>query len=227
VYVHVSLLSLRSEASGSDLEPIVGPRTGQTPVRAALDRARYLGEKLAEPQCWDELDAAGQKLVEWLTAVLNVLDEDPPPRGAVLHLLLNRYEREAQRVLRREAMSETSYLANLLAKDEHRIVLNLLSELHRDSTSRSLRDALDHLQTDDPRQFFAAGRRCIVEALSECGDRHNLPCTDSVDAGSVVARMIERSSRLLALGQELESLPGPEFSDVLLRATMGDERRSS
>jgi hypothetical protein len=214
--VHVSLLSLRCDELSSDLQPIVGPRTGQTPARAALDRARYLGEKLAEPQCWGELDAGGQKLVEWLTAVLDVLDEDPPPRGAVLHLLLNRYEREAQRVLWRKSLGETSYLVNLLAKDEPRIVLNLLSELHNDSTSRSLRDALDQLQTDDPRQFFAAVRRCIVEALRECGDRYNLPCTESVDAGSVVARMIERSSRLLALGQELESLPGPEISDVLL-----------
>ena len=53
-------------------------------------------------------------------------------------------------------------------------------------------------------------------ALRECGDRYNLPYTESVDAGNVVARMIERSSRLLALGQELESLPGPEISDVLL-----------
>jgi hypothetical protein len=211
VYVHVSLLSLRSEEPGSDLEPIIGPRTGQTPARAALDRARYLGEKLAEPQCWYELDAAGQKLVEWLTAVLDFLDEDPPPRGAVLHLLLNRYEREAQRVLRREALSETSYLATLLAKDEPQITLKLLSELHRDSTSRSLRNALDQLPTDDPRQFFAAVRRCIVEALRECGDRYNLPCTESVDACSVVTRMIERSSRLLALGQELESLPGPSL----------------
>lgn len=219
VYVHVSLLSLRSEGLASDLEPIVGPRTGQTSARSALDRARYLGEKLAEPECWDELDAGGRKLVEWLTAVLDVLDEDPPPRGAVLHLLLNRYEREAQRVLRREPLGETSYLANLLAKDEPRIVLNLLSELRRDSTSRSLRDALDQLQTDDPRQLFASVRRCIVEALRECGDRYNLPCIESVDAGSVLARMIERSSRLLALGKELESLPGPQISDVLLGAT--------
>jgi hypothetical protein len=227
VYVHVSLLSLRSEELSSDLEPIIGPRTGQTPARVALDRARYLGEKLVEPQCWAELDAGGQKLVEWLTAVVDFLDKDPPPRGAVLHLLLNRYEREADRVLRRESLGETSYLTSLLAKDEPRIVLNLLSELHRDSTSRSLRDALDHLQTDDPHQFFAAVRRCILGALRECGGRYDLPYTESVDAGNVVARMIERSSRLLALGQELESLPGPEISDVLLGATIGDVRRGS
>lgn len=227
VYVHVSLLSRRSEELSSDLEPLVGPRTGQTPARVALDRARYLGEKLVEPQCWDELDAGGQKLVEWLNAVLDFLDkDDPPPRGAVLHLLLNRYQREAERVLRRESLGETSYLTNLLAKDEPRIVLNLLSELHLDSTSRSLRDAIDHLQTDDPHQFFAAVRRCIVVALRECGGRYNLPSAESVDAGSVVARMIERSSRLLALGQELESLPGPEIFDVLLGPTMGDVRRS-
>lgn len=216
VYVHVSLLSLRSEELASDLEPIVGSRTGQTPARAALDRARYLGEKLAEPQCWSELDGGGQKLVEWLTAILDVLDENPPPQGAVLHLLLNRYEREAQRLLRRKSLGETSYLAKLLANDESRIVLNLLSKLHCDSTSRSLRDALDQLQTDDPHQFFASVRRCIVEALRECGERYSLPCTESVDAGSVVARMIERSSRLLALGEELESLPGAEVSDILL-----------
>jgi hypothetical protein len=222
VYVHVSLLSLRSEEAASDLEPIVGPRTRQeTPARAALDRARYLGEKLAEPPCSDELDAGGAKLVEWLTAVLDFLDEDPPPCGAVLHLLLNRYEREARRVRRSDTLGETSYLAALLAKDEPRIVLDLLSKLQCDSTSRRLRKALDQLKTDDPHQLFAEVRRCIVEALRKCGNRCSLPRTDAVDADAVIARMIERSSRLLALGQELESLPGPELSDALLGSTMG------
>jgi len=39
--------------------------------------------------------------MEWLLAVLDILDPAPPPRGAYMHLLLDRYQREAAMVAKK------------------------------------------------------------------------------------------------------------------------------
>src|SRR5205807_2295540 len=85
------------EQRASELESAYGPFHGMIQSHKALDRAHYLGEKLKE-DCWDELGTAGQGLVDWLTAVLEFLDPSPPPKGAYVHLCLDLYESEANRV---------------------------------------------------------------------------------------------------------------------------------
>src|SRR5262249_54308183 len=64
----------------------------------ATARARYLGEQLKGP-LWDELGAGGKRFVEWFDDVLDAVDPSPPPAGARVHLLFDRYAREAREIL--------------------------------------------------------------------------------------------------------------------------------
>lgn len=98
VYVHLALLAMIAEERATELEKVYGPKLGKPGMinsRKAMERAHFLGEKIKE-SCWDELGLAGKRLIEWLISVLNVLDPDPPPKGAYIHLLLDRYRGEAQ-----------------------------------------------------------------------------------------------------------------------------------
>jgi hypothetical protein len=98
VYVHLALLSAVAEERAADLEPTYGPLqpvARMTTSRKAMERAHYLAEEIRS-RCFDELGLGGKRLVEWLTAVLNALDYSPPPLGAHIHLLLDRYRGEAR-----------------------------------------------------------------------------------------------------------------------------------
>jgi len=98
VYVHLALLSTMAEERAPELEKAYGPASGKPGMidsRRAMERARFLGEQIKE-LCWQELGLAGKRLIEWLISVLNALDSQPPPRGAYIHLLLDRYRGEAQ-----------------------------------------------------------------------------------------------------------------------------------
>jgi hypothetical protein len=83
-----------------ELEKKYGAKQAMIDSRTAMDRAQYLGEQIKEV-CWEELGLAGQQLIEWLIEVLKALDPCPPPKGTYVHLLLDRYQREAQTVRRR------------------------------------------------------------------------------------------------------------------------------
>jgi hypothetical protein len=93
----VALLATVAENQGDDMADEYGPQ-GEgwriTSRRAALARAHYLGEQLRGAGA-GELGDAGTKLVEWLGSVLEILDPAPPPPGSYMHLLLDRYAREA------------------------------------------------------------------------------------------------------------------------------------
>jgi hypothetical protein len=219
VYVHVSTLCLAADERATDLEPIYGPRVGMTSTRDAIERARYLGEKLKEAPCWGELGSAGQFLVEWLTSILDGIDASPVPRGSYLHLLLNRYEKEAERVRGSGQLSEVSYQAQILANDEPVMILDLLEKMHREDIAGRLRSAIGELSTLDHNERFAQGRHLIMRALRECSpDGYSLPSPPSLgtDPNRVVARIIERSSRLLAVGQQINDLDGPSAHDLLI-----------
>ena len=96
VYVHLFLLATAAEDPAVDVEVSFGP-VRMTSSRTALDRAQYLGEQLRGP-FRPELGPAGQELVRWLGAVLASVDPSPPPPGAHVHLLMDRYRREAKEV---------------------------------------------------------------------------------------------------------------------------------
>src|SRR5215471_2924715 len=92
------LLGMIAEEQAPELEQVYGPKLGRPGMinsRRALERAHFLGEQIKE-SCWDELGLAGKRLIEWLISVLNALDPEPPPKGAYIHLLLDRYRGEAQ-----------------------------------------------------------------------------------------------------------------------------------
>jgi predicted O-methyltransferase YrrM len=97
VYAHLALFGAVAEQRAAELEDEYGPIRGMTPSAKALERAHYLGEQLRE-QCWEHLGLAGQRMADWLISVLDVLDPDPPPKAAYLHLCLDLYEREAGQV---------------------------------------------------------------------------------------------------------------------------------
>jgi hypothetical protein len=96
VYVHLALLSTIAEQRAPELEEKYGPKQAIIDSRRAMDRAHYLCDKIRE-SCWLELGLAGKRLVEWLRSILNALDPSPPPTGSYIHLLLDRYQREANK----------------------------------------------------------------------------------------------------------------------------------
>jgi hypothetical protein len=225
VYVHLVLLCMTAEERASELESRYGPKVGMTPSRAAIERARYLGEQLTGP-CWSELGRAGQLLVEWLSSVLDALDPSPPPRGAFLHLILNRYLREANRIRYRESQrttegtrpSEMTYQAELIADEELAIVENLLQEAGHKLPAERLRASAGSSSPGASR--FAETRHKIAAALRECSfDGYSLASspTSQIDPNEVVRAMIERSSRLLVVAQQIDELAGPSVADVLIR----------
>jgi len=97
VYVHLTLLATVAEQRAVELEQIYGP-VASIGRRTANARAHYLGDQL-RAVCWDELTKAGKRWVERFGAVLEVIDLSPPPPGADLHLLLDRYWTEAHMVV--------------------------------------------------------------------------------------------------------------------------------
>ena len=100
VYVHLGLLCTLAEERASELETVYGSLHSSltmTESRKAFERAHYLGEQIKE-FCSGELGLAGKRLVDWLISVLDALDPSPPPQGSYIHLLLDRYQREARRI---------------------------------------------------------------------------------------------------------------------------------
>ena len=121
VYVHLALLSRIAADRAGKLTDTYGPDTAMIKSQDAIVRAHYLSEQL-RLICWEELGLAGRCLVEWFTSVLEVLDSSPPPVGSSVHLLFDRYRREAGVVDRLQAKGETvpglSQRLGDIAKDE-------------------------------------------------------------------------------------------------------------
>ena len=102
VYVHLALFCTLAEQRAPELEGVYGPVDAppvMTSSRKAFERASYLGQSLRS-SCWSELGLAGQRMVEWLSSILDAMDPSPPPPGSYLHLLLNRYLNEAADIKR-------------------------------------------------------------------------------------------------------------------------------
>jgi hypothetical protein len=209
VYVHVALLCSVADERAAELDSEYGPKIGMTPTRAAFDRAHYLGSSLKEDACWDELGPAGRLLVEWLTSILDALDPAPPPEGTYLHLLLNRYEREAARVLRSQELSEVTYQAELLSDDEPVVAAYILEHLGEKAVAEHLRSSVAAWATAPPHVRFAQVRKIILEAMRRCSpDGYSLATTSTseLNPNDLLAGMVERSSRLLVAAQQINEL---------------------
>ena len=126
VYVHLVLFFKLAEQRGAELADVYGP-LDQSSASAgslkAVGRAHYLAEQLREVS-WPDLGLAGRRLVDWFDSVLDALDDAldsrPPPQGSYVHLLLDRYNKEARAIERLlskpkqppELLQELAVLAN-------------------------------------------------------------------------------------------------------------------
>jgi hypothetical protein len=218
VYVHLALLCIVAEERAAELEDAYGTKDdSMTPSRAAVERAHYLGEKLRS-SCWQELGRAGQLLVQWLTSILDTLDSSPPPEGSYVHLLLNRYLREAERVRKSKGGPEVSHQARLLADDEATITIKLLDEMNEKRAAERLRTELEAFARQEPNVRFAEVRHVIASTLRGCcPDGYSLRRSDSIefDPNKIVTSMVERSSRLLVAAQQIDELDGLRVQDAL------------
>lgn len=194
VYVQLTLLCLLAEQREEELAPQYGPIASRmSGSRRTIDRARYLGEQL-HAVMWAELGLAGRHMTDWLVDVLDVLDVQPRPAGASLHLLLDLYQRQSrklevflengaaidQSVLAQQAGLETQAAQAALQVGGHAQTLeNLQAQLNTSSAS-------DWPQT----------RRIVLQALNMM--EATADCTASEIETGIVREMVQQSSRQLA-----------------------------
>jgi hypothetical protein len=203
VYVHLALFCTLAEQRAAGVEGVYGriddARPTMTASRRAFERARYLGENLRS-SCWPELGLAGQRMVEWLSSILDALDPSPPPPGSYLHLLLDRYLNEAAKV-ERQALPRgvTAQLAEFV-EDEVTFTRALLAAIGSQCEATEFSRKYSKLEAD---AAFAQVRRLIAETLSRLApDGYSIePLSFGIagkSADEMVSEMVERSSHKLA-----------------------------
>lgn len=195
VYVHLALLSMVAEKRHDKIQeygPIrmIGKRT-------ALVRAHYLGEQLRE-RAWKEFGRAGERFVEWFGSVLELLDTSPPAPGACVHLLLDRYWREATEVdsLPQESETETIFTQRLqeLANDEVGTARKVLTMI-RDNVDE-FDSAVAGFADQHPLKQFVSVRTLISDTILNVAP-DNFQLAESKVPDELVRQMVERSSEVL------------------------------
>lgn len=209
VYVQLSLLCAIAEDRAAELEDAYGPIAGAGPpmTRAvvALDRAHFLREKIRET-CWPELGKAGQLLVDWLTSILWTLDPSVPPKGAQMHLLFNRYLREAANIEGKRSSSAPSSELAALTDDEIQSTRAVLCALEADEEASEFESALGQMACEAANARFPEVRRLIARTLlglSPDGYTFRAVPSGQTTPEEMVHQMVERSSRKLAEAQAL------------------------
>ncbi|MET7989236.1 MULTISPECIES: hypothetical protein [unclassified Streptomyces] len=222
VYVHLALLCSLAEQQAPRLRNIYGPLDApspMTPSRKAFERARYLAESL-RAECWDDLGLAGRRMVDWLNAILDAMDQAPPPAGSFLHLMLDRYVKEAHRVRKAPVSDGLSTTLAALALSEAETFRKVLSavgakaQLDTFTTQPPPRTAPDH------HTAFAQQRHHIADTLlrlARNGYSLDSLCTPpGPSADEMVRAMVEASSQELATTSAVTSIgrdrPHPEYS---------------
>jgi predicted O-methyltransferase YrrM len=206
VYVHLSVLALIAEQLADGLVAAYGAPRGLIGSRKALDRARYLGEQLDDVRSL-ALGPAGERLLDWLREVLDVVDPAPPPRGATTHLLFDRYLREANRV---EAVlwpsaEEPSPLSEQLlpvVRQELAGAEQVLAAMGEDSRAMKLRAAASEFADDELGIRLPWVRRRIAAEILEAAPSpwalsRELPMTSEAD--TLLRELVEYGSEQLCL----------------------------
>lgn len=201
VYVHLALLSSVAERRAAELEGSYGPLSDMLDSRRALARAHYLGAQLAaHQQCWDTLGPFGQRLAEWLRSLLAMLNPDTDADGT-LHLYLDRYHRETDRLnqlLAAPSGDRTATRAELaaLARGDMSTTRTILFGLGARRQLAALNADLDRF-TDAEIAHSYPEIRDIIEAclLDASPDGYRL--SESGDADTQVAAMVDRASDTL------------------------------
>lgn len=204
VYVHLALLATVAEERKADVEARHGPIT-MTTRRTALGRAHYLGEQLTE-LFWAELGPAGHRFVDWFGVVLRTIDSNPPPAGAFLHLLLDRYWREAKEVAflsTQDGGTDISEEVLLrLASDELGGARRALAVIGDSDTTAQLNNWVTSLLDEQQGTFcpgetpalqFARLRRVIMETVTNASP-DGFVLSDDREPDEIVRDMIEQSS---------------------------------
>jgi predicted O-methyltransferase YrrM len=208
VYVQRALLATLAERRAAELEERFGPYCGLIESRKALDRARYLGEKLKD-QCRSHLGLAGMRMREWLMKILDNLDPASPPEGAYIHLLLDLYTREANRiegVLGNQEVAIASFSRDLVpaAKAEIEAARGILTAIGAHAEQEQLENDLQTRVGGDLARNFPAVRRLIARTLLQASpDRFGLNsrAIDGSDPDALVRQMVEGGSDRLYLMQ--------------------------
>ncbi len=145
VYVHLGLFANQVELRSDSLSAAYGPPTEIVSKRTALDRAHYLGDELKE-KCWAELGLAGQLFVDWLLNVLDYLDDDSPPAGSFIHLLLDRYLKEGRKV--DYALKKLSEPHDDIVEQASRIAAHEISHMRNILTASGAKHELTRFEND-------------------------------------------------------------------------------
>jgi hypothetical protein len=193
VYVHLALLSTVAEQRASSLEVSYGP-IKMVGSRTALARAHYLGEQL-RTLCWQELGPAGHQVVDWFSSILEILDPSPPAPGACIHLLFDRYWREAREVGNIPTTDQRSDLPELLRTltgHEVESARNVLTTMNEDQ--ERFNRAFGAFSQDDPVTQFVSTRLLVAETIMNLS-----PGTYKLSnaADDIVREMVEDSSDAL------------------------------
>jgi predicted O-methyltransferase YrrM len=205
VYVQLALLALVAEQRAPELETTYGTFRGMVDSRKALERAYYLGEKLKE-LCWEQLGVAGRHLRDWLMSVLDFLRPSPPPKGAYLHLILDLYQREANRVesvlgAGAVAPSGFSRLLTPIAEEEVENARGVLTAIGAKAELTAFDSALTPSKDPELGKHFADVRRLIAKTiLGASPDGYGLGSRAlDGDPDALVRQMVDRGSERLYL----------------------------
>lgn len=218
VYVSLALLYIHAGLNSNVVDQF-GSCDGSAvavQVRRSLDRAHYLQQQLVVNRA--QLGAGGALFVDWLGAILAMLDPAPPPRDSYVHLALDLYDREAekiQEILQRVSKGDLPAQAGWASavrnagRREIRGTVDSLSLLNQAGTTFSDLQSLDLqlLSLDElgapfseSATIFLAARRANSIALRsiplESYSRRNPHCPNRL-VGDLVLSLVEESGREL------------------------------
>ena len=208
VYAQLALLATVAEQRAEELEETYGPFRGMVDSRKALERACYLGEKLKDV-CWNELGVAGKRMRDWLMSVLDFVEPSLPPHGATIHLFLDLYQREANKVdsvLAEPGALNSSFPRRLapVAKDEVAHARRVLASIGAGEELARFDDAVAQYTDEELGTHFPAVRRLIARTLlgaSPDGYGLRSRAIGGSDPDTLVHELVEHGSEQLYLIQ--------------------------
>lgn len=203
VYVHLAVLGSAAEEREAELAEEFGSLSDAQPrmvtARTAAERAHFLAEGLRE-SCWDELGPAGRLLIDWLQATLEAHDPCPPPKGADLHLLMDRYLGEARTVAARSLPAEFTGKLSLLMADEIAAVQAILVIAGSEQARTQFEQRISRLPRHGSETGFVEMRTVIADSLRNLSqDGYRLIPAGGDDVHQTLRKMIDDSSNRIAV----------------------------
>ena len=198
VYVNLALMATIAERRSPEEKSRMATEYGPNRMvgsRTACARAQYLLEQIRFPVYWVELGAAGKRLVDWFSSILQLIDDVPPPAGSYVHLLIDRYWREAREleILLRRSRDLPAQQLQELARTEARSARSILEAVGSIDINQ-YDNELDAVPTDDPAKGFIATRDLVIKSLP---NRYTLSSSRVPD--EMMRDLVEQSSETLRI----------------------------